>query len=283
MLPIDLHVHSNASDGVDDPEALVALAAAIPLAAFALTDHDTLDGLDGAICACKKLGEKAPELIPGVEISAGYGGRDIHILGLFLDHTNAALKETLAFARRMRDKRNEEMIRRFTDAGIPMTMESLCYGRRNASITRANFARYLTEHGIAKDKKDAFDRFLDVTSAFYVPRTYPSPETAITAIHEAGGLAILAHPLSYHFSDEQVLNMTRQLKEQDLNGVEAIYAAYSANQRQSVLELAKRFALLVCGGSDYHGANKPGLMLGTGYGDLFVPYEILTKLKEARK
>lgn len=283
MFPIDLHVHSNVSDGVDTPEALVRLAAAVPLSAFALTDHDTVDGVERARLACQALGEKAPELIPGVEISAGYGGRDIHILGLFVNDKNASFREALAASRKRRDDRNEQMAERFVKAGIPMTLKELSFGDPNAIITRAHFARYLTEHGITKDNKDAFDRFLGDTSPFYVPREYMSPETAVREIHHAGGLAVLAHPLSYRFSDEQILAMVRQLKEQGLDGVEAVYGAYSREQEATVRELAKRFDLLLSGGSDYHGSNKPGLMLGTGYGSLCVPYAILTALREARK
>lgn len=282
MFPIDLHVHSNVSDGVDSPEALVRLAAAVPLSAFALTDHDTADGVERAQLACRELGPEAPELIPGVEISAGYGGRDIHILGLFIDDTTVSFREALAASRKRRDSRNEQMVERFVQAGIPMTLAELSFGDPNAIVTRAHFARYLTEHGITRDNKDAFDRFLGDTSPFYVPREYMPPKTAIREIHRAGGLAVLAHPLSYRFSDKQILDMVRLLKEQGLDGVEAIYGAYSREQEAAVRELAKRFGLLLSGGSDYHGSNKPGLLLGTGYGSLHVPYEILARLREAR-
>lgn len=283
MFPIDLHVHSNVSDGVDAPEALARLAAAVPLSAFALTDHDTTDGVERARLACQELGENAPELIPGVEISAGYGGRDIHILGLFIDDRDTAFREALLSSRQRRDRRNRQMVDRFVQAGIPMSLEELSLGDPNAIITRAHFARYLTEHGVTKDNKDAFDRFLGDASPFYVPREYMPPETAIREIHRTGGLAVLAHPLSYRFSDGEILAMVRLLKEQGLDGIEAIYGAYSREQEAAVRELAKRFCLLISGGSDYHGSNKPGLLLGVGYGSLHVPYEILTKLREARK
>lgn len=286
MKLVDLHVHSTVSDGTDTPEELVEAASRIPLSAFALTDHDTLEGIKRAKAAAKVLqqttdqGKIVPRVIPGVEISVGYGGRDIHVLGLFIDEDNEALNRLLSDFRKRRTLRNEQMITRFCEAGIPMTLEELNHHNPNTIVTRAHFARFLMDHGYAKDRDDAFLRFVGDNAPFYIPRTYISPAEAILCIKNAGGLSVLAHPLSYRFTDEQLLTMTSLLRNVGLDAVEALYGAYDSTQEAKVRELAKRYDLLLSGGSDYHGSNKPGLMLGTGFGELRVTEDVLNNLEK---
>lgn len=282
MSTIDLHVHSSFSDGTNTPAELVILANRIGLGAFALTDHDTLDGLSEAMTACRMLGSTAPLLIPGVEISVGYANRDIHVLGLFIDPDNAPLKALLDDSLASRRRRNRQMIARFVDAGIPMTLAELANGDENAIITRAHFAQYLVHHGYAKDTPDAFARYIGNDSPYYIPREYLSPAEAIEGIHGAGGVAILAHPLSYHFTEQQIDDMVFSFARDGIDGLEAIYGAYSFEEMAQVETLARRYGLMISGGSDYHGDNKPGLMMGIGYGELCVPRQVLTRLSAYR-
>ncbi len=161
-----------------------------------------------------------------------------------------------------------------------MTLEELSFGHPHAIITRAHFARLLMDKGYAANRNDAFDRFVGDTAPFYIPREYIDPAEAIRCIHGAGGIAVLAHPLSYHFSDDTILHMIRELKSAGIDGIETLYGAYNEEQVATVRELARRFGLPISGGSDYHGSNKPGLMLGTGYGRLQVPESVLEGLEK---
>lgn len=161
---IDLHVHSSASDGSMTPEEVVALAKNAGLRYFALTDHDTVDGVERAIQYAKKL--KDIDVIPGIELSCYYQNREIHIVGLFVDHKNQIFLEELQKLKQAREDRNEKMIQNFVDAGIPLTLEELKHGNPDSVITRAHFARVLVEKGICKNKTEVFDKYLGVGCPF---------------------------------------------------------------------------------------------------------------------
>ncbi len=284
MRPIDLHVHSCYSDGTVRPEELVAMALKLGLRAFALTDHDTTVGIAYARNELERLGVSPDTLtlIPGIEVTAGYGGRDIHILGLFVDEHCAALQQMLSSSLQSRIKRNEQMLERFVKGGYAITMNDLVGSNDASTITRAHFAKALVAKGYAHSMKDAFDRFLDTTSPYYVPRTYLDPKEVIATLHAAGAFVSLAHPMLYHFSEARIEAMVSELKGYGLDGIEAVYSTYSPEEEAYVKELAKRYDLLLTGGSDYHGDNKPGLAMATGYdGSLFVPETLLDEI--ARK
>lgn len=281
MKYIDLHVHSSFSDGTDTPTDLVRLALSSGLSAFALTDHDTTGGIAEArkalslTNACDKL-----RIIPGVEISAAYKDRDIHILGLFIDPDNPALSEALQVARDNRIRRNQIMLQRLCDAGYPMTEAELLQDSDAACIGRMHFANALVARGYAKNTQDAFQRFIGPDCPYYVPRNYISPESAVSLIRGAGGLAILAHPLLYHLERPELEQLIQQLSGYGLSGLEAIYTSNSTEDEQYVRTLASRNGLLISGGSDYHGANKPHISMGTGRGNLHIPETILQILEQ---
>ena len=278
---IDLHVHSTYSDGTDTPSELVEKAAQIGLSAFALTDHDTTAGFAEAFEAQKKYAGSL-RIIPGVEISANLGKRDIHILGLNIDPTDETLVSALNLARENRDRRNLAMLERFRDAGFDISFEDLvsCEGGSAASITRAHFARALTAKGYAKDNADAFKKYLDFDKPFYIPREFMEKKTAVELILGAGGIPILAHPLLYGLSRKETEELINELCGYGLCGIEAIYSAYSGEEEQYLKSVAHRKGLKISGGTDYHGLNKPYLKLGTGRGNMHIPEEILTNLLE---
>ncbi len=282
---IDLHVHSNASDGTLTPTELVDLAVSNHLSAIALTDHDTLDGIREASIAAKNWTDKGHpiRLIPGTELSLAYKNIDIHILGLFLDPDNEILLQELEMAREKREIRNEKMAQNLRDAGIDITIEQLRREEGEAVLTRAHFAKYLTNHGYTKTTKDAFTKYLGQDTPYYVKREYITPKRGIELIHEAGGLAILAHPLLYKFSLNEIEELVDYLCNFHLDGIEAIYSLNTGFDEGHIRRIANKYNLVISGGSDFHGANKPDIKLGTGFGNLKIPLTILEQLEESKK
>ncbi|MFA9465212.1 MAG: PHP domain-containing protein [Velocimicrobium sp.] len=284
MKYIDLHVHSCISDGTLTPSELVIHAADKNLTAIALTDHDTILGINEAQEASKRLNTQGIhiELIPGVEISAGFGERDIHILGLFVDHTNVNLRSSLERAVLEREKRNEQMASNLRDAGIEITIEELHNADKKSILTRAHFAKLLYKKGYVKTIKDAFVTYLNEKGAYYVARKYISPEDSIALIKEAGGIPILAHPLLYHLNEKQICTLLTRLKSAGLAGIEAIYSGNVNNEESYVRSLARKYELLISGGSDFHGTLKPDIEIGIGRGNLKIPYELLDSMEKYR-
>lgn len=179
---------------------------------------------------------------------------------------------------RRRLERNEEMIRRFNKNGIPVTYEELTQGNPDAVITRAHFARYLVEHQIVKIPNEAFKKYLDPGCPYFIPREYIQPEDGIEIIRKAGGVPILAHPLHYKLPQKELETLIARLKDAGLMGIEVKYSNHTLQDEYYAGQLASRFHLLPSGGSDFHGANKPAIDIGTGRGNLAVPYEYLEKL-----
>lgn len=283
---IDLHVHSTHSDGTCSPEELVSLAQASGVSAFALTDHDTVSGVREAKNAAAKSAVSGPEItvISGVEISAAYKKRDIHILGLFVDETNPVLLSALEEAVTARDLRNERMAERFRSLGIPLTLEDLRLVNPDTVITRAHFANYLIKHGHAKNSQEAFTRYLGYDAPCFVPREYIQPERAVSLILQAGGLPVLAHPLLYKLPPAELEALLKQLSGVGLKGLEVYYSSNTGFDEQICFSLANRFGLLMTGGTDFHGANKPNLYLGTGRNqNMNISEQLLEPLYEALK
>ncbi len=277
---VDLHVHSTKSDGSYTPSELVDYALEKGLTAFALTDHDTTAGIDEAV----KAAEGRPiEVIPGIEFSSEYEGKDIHIVGLYIDHKSDFFKRRLTNFVNGRIIRNKEMCRRLTKHGVPVTYEELEAEFPGSVITRAHYARYLLNHGYTKSLKEAFDRYIGDRAPCFVPRKKITPMRAVEIILKAGGIPILAHPILYRMSDARLDKLVATLKNMGLIGIEAIYSTYSTGEERQIRTLAAKYDLCISGGSDFHGKAKPGLDLATGYGKLFIPEEILTTLKKKHK
>lgn len=282
---VDLHVHSTESDGTLSPEEVVFAAKEAGLSALALTDHDTASGVNKAAPAAAVCGI---ELIPGIELSTQYqisssknGEKEVHIVGLYIDPDNGTLQQKTAEFRACRDDRNEKMVEALQNEGFSITMKDVIAENPDSVITRANIARYLYNHGEIKSIQEAFDKYIGDGCRCYVGRFKVTPMEAVTLIHEAGGIAILAHPLLYHMSSVNLQRLLDDLKAVGLDGIEAIYSTYTTGEEQLVKKLAAQNNLLISGGSDFHGANKPSIHLGTGRGHLYIPYSILENIKKA--
>lgn len=279
MSQIDLHVHSNYSDGTLTPKKLTEYAVQKGLSAFALTDHDTVDGIAEAVsCAPKGL-----EVIPGIELSTQYRGRDIHILGLYIDYQNKAFLERLKGFVDSRTLRNQKICALLQQSGIDITLQKLAAEFPGSVITRAHFAKYMLNHGYINSISEAFDRYIGDRGPCYVPREKITPAEAVKLILSADGIPVLAHPPLYHMSDAGLKELTALLKEAGLMGIEAVYSTYTAKEERQMRALAAQYHLLITGGSDFHGSVKPKIDLGTGTGKLFVSSQLLDKLRQSRK
>ena len=279
---IDLHVHSSHSDGTFSPTELVEEASKKKLTAFALTDHDTVAGIAEAVFAAGRA-DPPIEVIPGIEFSTNYGEVDVHVLGYGIDYCSDEFRKVIAEFVDTREIRNREMCRRLVNDGIDVPYESLLAENPGAVITRANIARYMADHGIVKDMPEAFSRYIGEGCPYYVPRTKMSPEDAVRTILRFGGVPVLAHPYQYGLDSAELNVLLDRMTEAGLMGLECLYSKYTVREREELLKLAGERKLLVTGGSDFHGTNKPCLELGTGYEDrpLAVPEKLLTGLKRA--
>ncbi len=280
---IDLHVHSNVSDGSLSPSEVTELAFHKGLSAFALTDHDTTEGYTIAHETALKLskGNRKIDVIPAVEISAGYKDRDIHVLGFYIDPYNKELNDTLALTRERRFVRNLKMIERLNNDNIDISYEELTFSNPNTIITRGHFSRLLIEKGYAKDRYDSFERFLNPDTKYFVPREYIDIRDTVRLINNAGGVAFLAHPLLYKLDIDGVRSLVNDFCLSGGQGIEAIYSSNSIEDEIFVKELAGKHNLLISGGTDFHGASKPDLQIGIGKGNMSIPASILEPIYNA--
>lgn len=274
---IDLHTHSNCSDGTLTPEELVSYAKEKNLSSIALTDHDTINGIARAKEAADKVGI---ELICGVEFSTSYMDKDIHILGYDFDEKSSRLKKHIQDFQDSRRIRNEKIIKKLRQEKVAVSLEELKELFPSATITRAHIGKYLLLRGYAKNMADAFDRYLGDNAPCFVPREKVTPQNAVSVIHECGGYAVLAHPLRYGLSHRQLESLLSFLNFSGLDGLEALYSTHSSEETEQMKELAGKYGLAITGGSDFHGFNKPQIDLGSGRGDLKIPSRLLSLLRE---
>lgn len=280
---IDLHCHSVYSDGTFTPETLVEQAARAGLGAFAITDHDTIQGLDRAAAAASRLGV---DLISGVEISADCEGTAVHILGYLFDPTHAPLASALKGVAEVRKTRVKRMVERLRALGVSITVEDVLAERAEGTWGRPHVARALLRRRQVKTFDEAFRRFLGNDRPAYVPRTEVSAGEAIELIHRAGGVAVLAHPLAYRCGDQgrrqSLTSLLDSLVSARMDGMEVAYSNCSAHDSNLLMSEARVRGLAFSGGSDYHGTATPQVSLGSGRGNLRVPAAWLQEL-EARR
>ena len=277
MREIDLHIHTTESDGTVTPVEAVRLARERGLRAIALTDHDTAAGCSAAAAEGERLGV---EVVPGVEISTTFHG-PVHILGYYIDPEEPAFASTVDWVIRDRDERNRLMAAKMASDGLPVDY-SVMKRRFGSAIGRPHFAEILVELGLARDVKDAFDRFVEKGQRYYEPRHFLTLERSIRIIRGAGGIPVLAHPFQYRLDEAGLRELIEEAMAYGLEGMECRYSGYSGEQTDRLLRLAEEYGLLPTGGSDFHGAVKPWIGLGEGTGELAVPYAYLEALK-ARK
>lgn len=253
--PIELHCHSTASDGTYPPARVVAMAAARGVRALALTDHDTTAGIAEAAIAATGYGMT---LIPGVELTCSVAKGEVHLLGYFVAVGNPAFQERLARLRGGRDKRGQAIVRKLNDIGIPVRWERVKAIAGEGAVGRPHVGRALVEIGAVATVREAFDRYIGRGQPAYIERQRFSPTEAVQLVHAAGGVPVLAHPLTVADLDATLAEMIPA----GLRGMEAYYGAYSPEERVSLAKIAARHDLLTTVGNDFHGDFHGGAVMG---------------------
>lgn len=276
MKLIDLHVHSSCSDGTMTPTEVVQQAVSCGLSAIALTDHDNTDGLPEAFAAADTAGI---ELIPGIEFSTEYLHKDIHIVGLGFHWQHPDFQKRVDYYRAERWRRNQKMIDLMAADGIDISYSQMMAAFGETVWTRAHFARYLADHGYVPEMWDAFRTHIGDDCKYFVPRQKVGPDEVVKLIRHFGGIPVLAHPFQYRFSDGELRTLLTRLISCGLVGMEVYYSTHTPEQTRYLEELAEELDLAPSGGSDFHGTNKPSIALGSGKGNLRIPYSVLEGLR----
>ena len=278
---IDLHIHTTASDGTFTPSEIIQMALARGLGAIAITDHDTLAGSRAA------LAMQPPDhlnILSGVEISTaapeGFPmAGSLHILGYGVDLDDEPLEQALVDLQHGRDERIPKIVTKLNRAGIPVSIADVMAMVVEGSAGRPHVAQALILAGVARDVNDAFDRFLAKGQPGYVEKRRIDCRQAIALIRGAGGIAVLAHPyLAPGGQSAALADLLATLCDMGLQGIEAYYSRHSPQNVALYLEMARRFDLVVTGGSDFHGDLIPDIQLGNGEGDLSIPYSVYEAL-----
>ncbi|MFZ2088641.1 MAG: PHP domain-containing protein [Desulfobaccales bacterium] len=278
---IDLHTHSNASDGSLPPREVVRLARERGLAALALTDHDTIDGLTQAMAAGEEF---ALEVIPGVEISAKHPQGSMHILGYFLDFGSDLLAKRLEVLKQARKDRNPQIVAKLNQRGIPVTMEQVERISGGGQVGRPHIAQAIFQHGYVKSLQEAFDVYLGNNGLAYVSKFRFPPDEAMAMIRDARGLAVLAHPFTLGLHTFEALGpLLEELMSLGLAGIECYYPEHSPHQTALYLSLARKLGLLITGGSDFHGDIKPDVSLGRVNCQSHLTYDLVIAMKAWRE
>ncbi|HEX4979991.1 MAG TPA: PHP domain-containing protein [Acidimicrobiales bacterium] len=271
---LDLHTHSTVSDGSEAPAEVARLAADAGCSAFALTDHDRLDGLAEARAAAEAAGI---EVVAGCEISCEVPTGTMHVLVYFVEEGEGPLQDELGRLQAARDRRNEVMCER-----LGLSYGDLLVEAGGVGAGRPHAAALLVRAGRASSIQDAFDRWLAKGRPGYVDKQRLPPAEALSLAAASGGVAVLAHPLSLELAGTALSRAVAELAALGLDGMECFYGRYSAEDRDGLRALAARNGLAVTGGSDFHGSYKPDLAVGVGRGDLDVPDDLLDELRNRR-
>jgi len=276
---VDLHTHSTYSDGTVSPTSVVEQAVEAGLSTIALTDHDGFEGLAEAARAAS--GEIA--FIPGVELSVDWEGRAMHLLAYWVDEGPGALQDALVDIRESRATRNVEIVEALRAMGIPITLEEVLEESGHGVIGRPHIAAVLCRHGAAEDVRDAFDRYLGTGRPAYRPRRRLLAGEAVALARESGGVTSVAHPHTVAESAEGYREVFQAVADLGIDGIECHYVEYPPELRRTLAAWADDLGVVATGGSDYHGAYKPGIEVGVGRGDLIVPDDVVERLAARRQ
>lgn len=275
---IDLHTHSLKSDGSMTPAEVVQEAKKAGLSAIALSDHDTVDGLPEAIAEGKKIGI---EVVPAIEFSV-QSKTETHILGYYIDYENPELKKILEEVVDLRIERNHVTCQRLNELGFDITLEEVRALAPNNFVGRAHFARVLMDKGYTQSVKEGFDKYMSAGQYAYCEKQRLTAEQAVKLIKKCGGLAFVAHPHLIKISDDELIELLKRLKGYGLDGVEGYYTDYTPEMQEKFQSMAEELGLLISGGTDFHAKMKPHISIGTGLGNMKIPYEVLGKIKEKK-
>lgn len=273
---VDLHTHSHFSDGTYSPTELIESAAEAGLEAIALTDHNTVAGLAEFTQAAEDYDLAA---IPGVEISAGYQGKEVHIVGLFLaPEVWGEVTDYLQVLNRRKTESNRALVHRLQEAGYRVDLDVLLQNTQG-TVNRAVIAAKMMELGYVSSIKEAIKGPLSQDKGFYVPPERLDAFEVIAFLRSVGAVSVLAHPY-LSLEEAQIRAFLPEAKQHGLMAMETRYSTYTPETTEAAIRLAKEFGILESGGSDFHGQNKPDIRLGIGRGDLQVPLRLMKKLEE---
>ncbi len=272
---IDLHTHTTCSDGSMTPEELVDHAKKAGLSAVAVSDHDTCDGVETALKAGKKCGI---EVIPAIELSAK-SDTETHILGYFIDPNSTALKDAVDYIRKVRTQRIGETCEMLEKFNIHVTLDEVCEKAKGGILCRAHLAKIMTEKGYSKSPKDAFNTWLNVGCPAYSESQALTDTEAIDLIKKSGGDAYLAHLHLTKKPHDELDKFVCRLASEGLCGIEGYYTDYTPQMADEYRALAKKYGLKISGGTDFHGSFKPHISIGTGLGEMRIPYSVLENMK----
>jgi predicted metal-dependent phosphoesterase TrpH len=273
---IDLHSHTEESDGSCSPAQLVELAARAGVTVLGVTDHDTFAGYDKALPFAESAGV---ELVCGIELSTKLHDRSVHLLGYFLSQDSmGGFREWILDMQASRRDRNMRLVARLRELGFDITLAE-AQARGRGLTARPHFAQVMLEKGYVSSIRQAFDEYLDESAIGYVYRREPTFAEGVERIRSAGGIASLAHPVRVN---EDVAAVMPELCDAGMNAIEAYHSDHTEADTELYLSLAGKYGLLVTGGSDFHGDIKPSVRLGTGCGNLRVPDDLIEKLRAGR-
>ncbi|MBQ2847655.1 MAG: PHP domain-containing protein [Clostridia bacterium] len=274
---IDLHTHSLKSDGSMTPAEVVNEAKRAGLAAIALSDHDTVDGIEEAVAEGERIGV---EVIPAIEFSV-ISKTETHILGYFIDINNPDLQRVLKEVVDLRIQRNYVTCQRLNELGFDITIEEVRALAPNNFVGRAHFARVLMDKGYTKSVKEGFDKYMSAGQYAYCEKQRLTAKEAIELIGKCGGLSFLAHPHLTQLDDNEIKLFLEELKGYGLNGLEGYYTDYTPEMQEKYQTMAKEMGLMISGGTDFHAKMKPHISIGTGLGNMRIPYTVLEEIKKA--
>jgi predicted metal-dependent phosphoesterase TrpH len=269
----DLHMHTNHSDGTLTPSELARLARQQGVDAVALTDHDTVSGLEELVAEVNRLGLEA---ISGIELSARFSPGTLHILGYGFD-PQGPIREKLIRFQKAREERNPRILEKLKSLGMPLTLEEVKeLSGAKGQVGRPHIAKAMEAKSYVKSYEEAFDRYLTKGAPAYVSKASWEAKECIDMIHESEGVAVIAHPIQMKLQGQNLLSQITELTRLGLDGLEVTHPDHSPADQQHFFALAQEQGLLTTGGSDFHGAHKPNIQLGQGR----PPYLFLEKLRE---
>ncbi len=268
MILIDMHIHSNHSDGTLSVGSIVRAAKRRHLSLLSLTDHDTTEGLASFMVLCKEYGITG---LSGIELSAE-SDFTLHILGYRIDSSNARLQKGLAEIREGRSARNIKICRKLQDLGFDIQIEDVISFSKGQVVARPHIARLMMSRGYVSSFGEAFSKYIGYGGSAHVPRKRFSAEECISMVTEAGGLAVLAHPAQTFLEDTDMNDLLRDLKNKGLWGIEALYSGHSPEEIYKYLKMSEKHDLYPTAGSDFHGIEGHGIELGIAVSEDFLPW-----------
>lgn len=280
---VDFHMHTTHSDGTFSPEELMRACKEKNISCVSVTDHDTMSSFEACETEAQKQGI---EIIPGIEISATFEPGTMHILGYFLDRKHPELKAAIEEIQQVRRERNSRMVEKLNEAGIEITLEEVmkeALGDIHADVKqigRPHFAKILVKKRAVKDSQEAFQKYLGKGCSAYLDKQKLTPEEAVGLINRAGGIASVAHPKQMKVDDSVMEKEIKKLADLGLGGLEVYNSCQDIEENAVYLKMAKRFNLVPTGGSDFHGASKPGVKLGFAGAGIQMGYEMVDALRE---